>query len=62
MAYQTVADGFYLLRQKSRDKGVDHYGILISGRWFEGMYISALDPVVVHQLPPRIRSSRTRND
>ncbi len=31
MPYQGYPDGLYLLKQKSQDKGVDHYGILDVG-------------------------------
>jgi hypothetical protein len=46
--------GMYLVKQKSAEKGVDHYGILVVDRWVLARYINALHPMVLQQGPPSI--------
>lgn len=53
MPHQTLADGLYLLKQGSPEKGVDHYGILDIGNRLGRRHAS--EPVVIHQTPPAIR-------
>ncbi len=55
MAYQDLADGLYLLKQKSEAKGVDHYGILDVGNRIGHLNVDGKHPVVIHQTPPTIR-------
>lgn len=55
MPYQHLADGLYLIKQKSASKGVDHYGILDVGNRLGHPAVNGLQPVVVHQSPPSIR-------
>lgn len=56
MPYQNIADGLYLLIQKTAEKGVDHYGILDVGNRLnleDARFAS--QPVVIHQTPPSIQ-------
>ncbi|MFO1262477.1 MAG: lecithin retinol acyltransferase family protein [Rhodoferax sp.] len=55
MPYQHLADGLYLVKQKSASKGVDHYGILDVGNRLCHPEVNGLQPVVLHQSPPSIR-------
>jgi hypothetical protein len=48
-------DGLYLVTQRSPAKGVDHYGVVDCGNHFGFPHYSALDSVVFHQTPPRMR-------
>jgi hypothetical protein len=57
MPYQGLADGLYFVRQYSREKGVDHYGILDIGNRRRAPGYSGT-PVILHQLRPRIRADR----
>jgi hypothetical protein len=54
--YQSLADGLYFVMQQSPAKGVDHYGILDIGNR-RGAPSDGPDPVVIHQLPPRITAN-----
>ena len=54
MPYQKYQDGLYLLKQKSQDKGVDHYGIMDIGNRLYLPQANGLHPVVVHQTPPSV--------
>lgn len=54
MPYQGLQDGLYLVVQHSPEKGVDHYGVLDVGNNLR--YLTAIEPVVVHQSPPAIRA------
>ena len=54
MPYQQFADGLYLLKQNSQQKGVDHYGILDVGNRIELPKVDGSHPVVVHQTPPAV--------
>lgn len=56
MPYAGFEDGLYLLKQKSEDKGVDHYGILDIGNRMGLPNIRYLidQPVVIHQTHPKI--------
>ena len=56
MPHQNYSDGFYLLIQKSVDKGVDHYGIMDVGNILEIDRVEdTSQPVVIHQTPPSIQ-------
>lgn len=56
MPYQGLRNGLYLLKQKSIEKGVEHYGILDIGNLLQLKEArQALQPVVVHQTMPSIR-------
>jgi len=55
MPYQGYSDGLYLLRKKSEDKGVDHYGILDIGNRINHPHVDGRHPTVVHQTPPAIK-------
>lgn len=46
--------GLYLIRQYSRQKGVYHFGILDVGNQFGYPMVS--EPIVFHQVHPRIRA------
>ena len=61
MPHQNLDDGFYLLRQKSEAKGVDHYGILDVGNRMRHPQVNSPQPVVIHQRPPRIRMDWLQN-
>lgn len=56
MPYQNLEDGLYLVKQKSLDKGVDHFGVLDIGN---RLGIPAVQfywqPVVIHQTPPSLK-------
>lgn len=56
MPYEHLQDGFYLVRQQAATKGVDHYGILDVGNRLRHPHVGfGMQPVVIHQTPPRIR-------
>jgi len=55
MPYQGYDDGLYLMKQKSEDKGVDHYGILDIGNKIRHPKVDGVNPIVIHQTPPNIR-------
>lgn len=62
MPFQHLSDGLYLLRQKSVEKGVDHYGILDVGNRINHPRVSFLQqPVVIHQLLPSIQIDWLQN-
>jgi hypothetical protein len=62
MPYQHFNDGLYLVRQKSAAKGVDHYGILdVGNRIGHPKIIFPVQPVVIHQRPPRIQIDWLQN-
>ena len=61
MPYQNLTDGLYLLKQKSVDKGVDHYGILDIGNRLQISQADGTHPVVIHQTPPSIRLDWLQN-
>jgi len=58
MPFQNLADGLYLMIQKSEEKGgVDHYGILDVGNRMQYPSVPVgAQPVVIHQTPPRLRT------
>jgi len=53
--YFDLADGLYLMLQRSEKGGVDHYGILDVGNKMALPDVDGSHPVVVHQTPPRIK-------
>jgi hypothetical protein len=55
MSYQDLADGLYLVVQKSQAKGVEHYGILDVGNRIQHPQVHSQQPTVIHQSPPRIQ-------
>lgn len=56
MPYQDLADGLYLLSQKSTQKIVDHYGVLDIGNRLAIPQVNGSEqPVVIHQTPPSIQ-------
>lgn len=55
MPYQGYPDGLYLVKQKSPEKGVDHYGILDIGNRVQHPGVDGINPVVIHQAPPSLR-------
>lgn len=55
MPYQGYEDGLYLVKQKSIDKGVDHYGILDIGNRIHHPNVDGINPVLIHQTPPHIK-------
>ena len=57
MPYDNLEDGLYLLKQRSRFKIADHYGVLDVGNRLNIWLHGANHPVVVHQLPPAIALS-----
>lgn len=61
MPYQNLNDGLYLVRQKSAAKGVDHYGILDVGNRINHPQVLPIQPVVIHQSPPRIQIEWLQN-
>ena len=62
MPYEHLDDGLYLLKQKSAEKGVDHYGILdVGNRLRHPEVVAQVQPVVVHQRPPRIQLDWLQN-
>lgn len=61
MPYQQLNDGLYLVRQKSAEKGVDHYGILDVGNRINHPQVIPIQPVVIHQRPPRIQADWLQN-
>jgi len=54
MPHQQLADGLYLLKQRSPEKGVDHYGVVDVGNRLALPNVDGSHPVVVHQTPPSI--------
>ena len=61
MPYQQYSDGLYLLKQKSEEKGVDHYGILDIGNRIGNPQVDGSHPVVIHQTPPSIKIDWLQN-
>lgn len=61
MFYQGYLNGLYLLKQKSKEKGVDHYGILDIGNRIKHPNVDGINPVVVHQIPPNIKIDWLQN-
>lgn len=61
MPYRHLADGLYLLKQKSEGKGVDHYGILDVGNRIAHPQVNGQHPVVIHQTPPTIKLDWLQN-
>ena len=57
MPYQHLADGLYLLKQRSTLKPVDHYGVLDVGNRLRLIHAGPSQPVVVHQTPPAITTN-----
>lgn len=55
MPYQNYRDGLYLVRKRSTDKSVDHYGVLDIGNRTQLLEVDQGHPVVIHQTPPAIR-------
>jgi hypothetical protein len=56
MPYQNLADGLYLLRQWSPEKGVWHFGILDVGNRIKNKAIRrGSEPIVIHQTPPTLK-------
>ena len=49
MPYQHLDDGLYLIKQKSAEKGVDHYGVLDIGNRIRHPAADGINPVVVHK-------------
>ena len=61
MPYQNLENGLYLVVQKSRAKGVDHYGILDVGNRIQHPSVRSQQPTVIHQSPPRIQIDWLQN-
>jgi hypothetical protein len=61
MPCQGLPDGLYLVKQSSAGKGVDHFGILDIGNLLGVPGADGINPVVVHQTPPRIRHDWFQN-
>lgn len=55
MFYQGYSDGIYLIRQRSINKGVDHYGVFDIGNRLNLDNADGIKPVVIHQVHPQIR-------
>ncbi len=55
MPYRNISDGLYLVKQKSSEKGVDHYGVLDIGNRLNHPQANGINPVIVHQSPPSIK-------
>ncbi len=55
MPYRDISDGLYLVKQKSSEKVVDHYGILDIGNRLNHPQGNGINPVIVHQTPPSIK-------
>jgi len=55
MPYQEYSDGIYLLRRPAAAKPLDHYAVLDVGNRIGFINADGTQPVVVHQMPPRIR-------
>ncbi len=55
MPYQGYSDGFYLMKQNSSEKIVNHYGILDIGNRLQHPNVDGINPVVIHQSPPQIK-------
>lgn len=58
MSYVKVVKGLYLLKQRSTDKGVDHYGIGVGCIHAWKLGAGPFHPVVVDLAPPSVRVSR----
>jgi len=56
MPYQDFADGVYLAAQPSRKGGFAHFGALDIGNCLEIPGADGINPIIVHQCPPRIRA------
>src|SRR5512139_698719 len=50
-----IFDGLYLLKQRSPDKGVDHFGIGIGGALSWRLGLAPFKPAIVDLAPPAIR-------
>lgn len=61
MPYEGLEDGLYLLKQASRGKGVDHYGVLDVGNRLRDPRVNYPHPVVIHQTPPSIQMDWLQN-
>ena len=58
MAYVEVSEGLYLLKQRTADKGVGHYGIGVGSIDAWKLGADPFHPVVVDLAPPSVRVSR----
>ena len=57
MAYQGFADGLYVMRQLSRDKGVLHYAIMdVGNRLGLAGVLPGAEPIMIHKPPTGLRS------
>jgi hypothetical protein len=58
MPCQGYPDGLYLVKQKSPNKGVDHYGIVDIGNrsHIQNSFGFFSRPTVIHQAPPKLRA------
>lgn len=54
MPYRNTPDGLYLVKKKSSEKGVDHYGILDIGNRLNHSQANGINPILIHQTPPSI--------
>jgi len=58
MPYENLQDGLYLIKQRSAEKGVDHFGILDVGNRIRLPDIyPGMQPVVIHQTPPHVQAA-----
>ena len=55
VTYDQLSPGLYLLKQRSLQKGVDHYAILDIGNRLERDWNYGQRPAIVHQTPPTLR-------
>lgn len=49
MPYQGFSDGLYLIKRRSSEKGVDHYGVLDIGNRIRHPQVDGINPVVIHK-------------
>lgn len=61
MPYQGYPDGVYLGTQSSRKGGFAHYLVLDIGNRLQVPAADGINPVAVHQCPPRIRADWFRD-
>jgi len=61
MPYQEYENGLYLVKQKSPEKGVDHYGILDIGNRLKHPEVDGRQPVVIHQVSPVLKMDWLQN-
>lgn len=54
MSYQGLGEGLYFLKRPSREKGVDHYGILDVGNRIRHPEVDGCLPVLIHMTPPTL--------